>query len=65
MSVLQLPLNFSLILLPTQSISGVRLLSDVTGGLIVSADNLLDFHDEIYNVLAITSKYLFIGWNTK
>ena len=40
------------------------LLSDVEGGLIVSADNPLDFHDEIYNVLAISLKYLFIGWNT-
>ena len=34
------------------------LLSDVEGGLIVSADNPLDFHDEIYNVLAINLKYL-------
>ena len=44
---------------------GARLLSDVAGGVILPADNPLDFHDEIYCVLAITLKYLFIGWNTK
>ena len=46
----QLPVNFTLILLPQQRINGVRLLSDVAGGLIVSSDSLLDFHDEIYFV---------------
>ena len=43
----QLPVNFTLILLPTQLIDGVRLLSDVVGGLILLVDNPLDFHYEI------------------
>ena len=43
----------------------MRLLSDVTGGIIVLSNSPLDFHGEIYNLLAITLKYLFIGWNTK
>ena len=43
----QLPLNFTLALGPYwNSNTGVRLLSDVVDGLIVSADNFLDFHDE-------------------
>ena len=46
----QPPLNCSLILSPRQSTNGERLLSDVAGGLILSSDNLLDFHDEIYFV---------------
>ena len=41
----QLLLNFNLILLPRSSINGERLLSDVAGGLILSSDNPLDFHD--------------------
>ena len=50
-------LIFSLILLSRQSINGERLLSDVAGGLIVSSGNPLDYHDEIYFVLAINLKY--------
>ena len=42
----QLPVNFALGLVPQQLNIGVRLLSDVVGGLIVSADNPLDSHDE-------------------
>ena len=44
---------------------GVRLLSEVAGGLIVSADNILDFHEERQSALAITLEYLFMSWNTK
>ena len=43
---------------------GARILSDVAGGLIFSADNPLDFLHKIYRVLAITLKYRVIGWNT-
>ena len=35
-------------------------MSDVEGGLVVSADNPLDFHDEIYNVLSISLKYFLL-----
>ena len=42
----KLPVNFTLVLVPWQLNAGVRLLSDVVGGLILSADNPLDFHDE-------------------
>ena len=28
-------------------------------------DNPLDFHDEIWSVLSISLKYLYIDWNTK
>ena len=28
-------------------------------------DNPLDFHDEIWSVLSIFLKYLYIDWNTK
>ena len=38
--------NFTLVLVPQQLNAGVRLLSEVAGGLIVSAGNPLDFHDE-------------------
>ena len=31
----------------------------------LSLDNPLDFHSEIYLVLEITLKYWYIGWNTK
>ena len=58
-------LNFTLILLPRQSINGVRLLSDVAGGLKVSSDNPSDYHDEISFLFAIILKYLFSGWNSK
>ena len=61
----QPPLNFSLILLPRYSINGERLPSDGEGGLILSSDNSLDFYYEIYFVLAITLKYLYVGWNPK
>ena len=44
---------------------GVRPLSDVVGGVTLSEDNPLDFHDETKSVLVITLKYLFIVWNTK
>ena len=44
---------------------GARLLSDVAGGLVLSSDNPLDFHDEIWSLLLIFLKYLYIGWNTK
>ena len=60
-----LPVNFTLILLPWWSINGVKLLSDVAGGLIVLSDGLLDCHDEIYFALVIILKYLLSGWNTK
>ena len=61
----QLPVNSIRILLQQKSINGVRLLSDVARVLIVSSDNPLDFHYEIYFAWAITLKYLFISWNTK
>ena len=61
----QLPLNFHLILSSAWSINGLRLLLDVTGGLLVLPDSPLDSHDKTYNVLALCLKYLFIGWNTK
>ena len=61
----QLPVNSIRILLQQKSINGVKLLSDVARGLIVSSDNPLDFHEEIYFALATTLKYLFISWNTK
>ena len=41
------------------------LLSDVAAGSIVLLDNPLDSHDERYNFLAITLKYLFMGLNAK
>ena len=44
----QLPVNFTLWNYRNNLInSGVRLSSDVVGGLILSADNPLDFYDEI------------------
>ena len=42
----QLPLNFTIVLLPIQLNAGARLLLVVGGGLIIS-DNPLDFHCEI------------------
>ena len=43
---------------------GLILISDVEGGSIVSADNPLDFDDEIWPVLAFNLKCLNNGWNT-
>ena len=45
----QLPVNFTLTCSQYSYFfnSGVRLLPDVVAGLILSADNPLDFHDEI------------------
>ena len=44
---------------------GLILISDVEGGSIVSADNPLDFHDEIQPVLAFNLKCAINGCNTK
>ena len=52
-------------MLPRYSINGERLPSDGERGLILSSDNSLDFYYEIYFVLAITLKYLYVGWNPK
>ena len=38
---------------------------DVARGFILSSENSLDFHAEIYFVLAVTLKYLRIGLNSK
>ena len=38
---------------------------DVARGFILSSDNSLDFHSEIYFVLAVILKYLCIGLNAK
>ena len=38
-----------------------KILSDVAGSLMLSSDSPLDFHSEIFYVLAITVKYLYIG----
>ena len=64
----QLPLNFAHILLPVNSIPGVRVL---LGGVITSLDNPLDFHSiinslgdpyfKIFPVLLIVLKYLYTG----
>ena len=59
-------LKFTLFLLPKQFNAGARLLTDVVGGLILSLDNPLDFHDEIGPVVWPTFlKYLCIVWNSK
>ena len=61
----QSPLNFTLALVPTKSNEGLRILLDVVGGLILSSDNPLDFHDKIILGLSLAVlKYLCIGWNT-
>ena len=57
----QLPLNFNLVLLPVKWIKGERLLSDVGGGLVLLSNNPIDLHSEIYFLLAINLKYLYIG----
>ena len=43
----QPPSNFTLVLLPIDFNAGARLLSDVLEGLILSSDNLLNFHAKI------------------
>ena len=43
----------------------VRLLSDVGGGLMLSSGNPLDFHSEIYLVVAIILTYLCNSWSIK
>ena len=57
----QFPTKFTLILLPTQLNSRTRLLSDVAGDLMPPPDSSLDFHAEIFSVLPIFIKYLYIG----
>ena len=55
----QSPLNFTHALGPTKSNEGLSILLDVVGGLILSSDNPLDFHDKILVSLALTVlKYL-------
>ena len=49
----QTPLNFTLALIPTKSKGGLRILFDVIGGLILSSDSPLDFHDKILLSLAL------------
>ena len=57
----QLPSNFTLVLTPIQFNEGARLLLDVTGGLILSSENPLDFQAKICSVLSIFLKYLYTG----
>ena len=55
-------LNFTLALVPTKFNEGLRILFGVVGGLILSSDNPLDFHDTILPSLAIAVlKYVCIG----
>ena len=62
----QLPLNYTLVLVPTLSNKGLRTLLVVEGGLILSSDNPLYFYDKIWFLLLLTLlKYLYIVWNTK
>ena len=56
----QLPLNFTCIVLPVYFSVGADVLS---GGLITSSDNPLDFHSEIWSLLLIFLKY--VSWNAK
>ena len=61
----QYPLNFPLASEPTKFNEGLRILFGVVRGLILSSENLLDFHDTILLSLALTVlKYLCIGGNT-
>ena len=61
----QSPLNLTLALVPTNYNEGLRNLLDVLGGLILSSDNPLDFHDKIILGLSLAVlKYLCICWNT-
>ena len=57
--------NFTLVLIPISLNQEVRLLSDVEGVLIVSSDNLLVFDAEIWSVLPIYLKCLYIAWKNK
>ena len=43
----QPPLNFLLSLVPTKFTEGLSVLLDAVGGLILSSDNPVDFHDKI------------------
>ena len=44
----------------------LSILVDVEGGVILSSDNPLDFHDKIWLLVLLTLlKYLCVGWNTK
>ena len=62
----QSPLIFTLVLVPTKSNEGLKISLNVVGGLILSLDNPLDFHDRILLSLALTIlKYLLTVWNTK
>ena len=49
----RLPLNFTNMFLSIYSSFGARLLLFIVGDLITSADNPLDFHDEMLLVLLI------------
>ena len=46
-------------------IAGERLLLDAAGMLMISSDNPLDFHCEIWLLLPILLKYLKTDWNAK
>ena len=60
------PLNFTLALVPTKCNEGLSILLDIVGGLILSLDNPLDYHDKILLSLALSVlKYLLTAWNTK
>ena len=62
----QSPLNFTLALVPTQFTEGLIILSDLEGGLILSLDSPLDFHDKVLLSLILTVlKCLYGVWNTK
>ena len=50
----QSPLNYTLALLPTKSSERLSTLLDVEGGVILSSDNRLDFHDKILLSLGVT-----------
>lgn len=51
--------------LSKQFIPGLRLSSDVDGGLILPLDNPFYFHTITLLVVATVSKYIKTGWNTK
>ena len=54
----QFSLNFVLALVAIYVKEEARLLSDVEKGLILSSDNSINFHAEIWSVLPIFLKYL-------
>ena len=55
-------LNFTLILVTAKFNVGLTILFDVVGGLILSSDNPLDFHDKTFLLPALNVlKYLYIG----